>query len=912
MKNNSGILLLTIASLLLGSCSKESKPVVSNTVESTTSLQIEEKSQAFKLWQQLFSSTRGNLAFPEYLAMSVYNENKKYIDQNVKPLSLEEISKVIEEINSHSTVFKNDFLFYGSKFMNDTEFLNKTLINLDENFSGLTFEQQFVMNSAATLKKELLNNIFAIYDQRISENASSIADYILNDINNHSPGLRAKFENTAQNNPSKLLALVNESLPTVKRYDSLFKSSNLNYDEQLTTLLVGVVASKIHDKLKDKKTFKEILKVYQDIKDVALKVEEVRALLSGINDYQKEMKKDYHDLGAAMKGLAQDSKTLFEMSSKYDPAINGKKINKFLYESVFIGKPSKEDESNPSILSKQISLNDNFLTVVNKAEKLNNNFSIILDSTEKIAKILNLELPRGVKKAIETTKKASAIFSTANMILDGLKKGGVMGAMSALSSGPAMKLLGLNPDPDAAFKNEVLSKLGIIDQKLDDVLLLQKQTIQIQIETMTMIKELAIVVDAQHRETMDLLSDIRDTSLTNLEINKVALNNQIRSCEILLNYQLNSVPSLNNYKSGQYEDMRSLDMDIQKFKSSFRTFPDIQSMFNSTAGRGFENCVSGLNQAFGLINVKENPIRAIYASSENENLLKFQREKYIPLYKKLKDSKKGNIFYHLPVNKFSSLFQKYIYMKNEESERNNEVMEDFISVRALERSTAQLLVFYPFIDLKTNEWTSEIENVLNIGARNSDTNKNSSAYYLLRNNLTLIQTAIAQEALLSGELIFDQLKILQHSIFLENVTVQDEMAYAVVSNRLLMKNLLLFLIKENISENPMSLTIRSYDHFLRNKDITSLEQFFENRILQKSLHIDEAGNVAIKLLINGKQQLFSLPSLSELENDRIHYSANMYRLLELQKRVINALKKVSPNNFSEELKHKIGVMLIQQ
>lgn len=910
MKNNSVILFLTITSLLLGSCSKESKPAISK-VETINHIHLEEDSTAFKLWESLFSSARGNLALPEYLAMSVYNENKKYIDQHIKPLSLEEMTKVIEVMNNNSSILKNDFLFYGSKFKNDKEFLNKTLINLEEKTSGLSFEQQFIMNSAASLKKQLLQNIFTIYDQRIAENSSLIADYIMNDINVYSPALRIKLENTAQKNPSKLLALINESLPTVKKYDLLFKNSNLNQDEQLTTLLIGVVASKIHDKLQDKKTFKEILKVYQDIKDVALKVDEVKVLLTGINEYQREMKNDYHDLGVALKGLGKDSQALFELSSKYDPIISGKKINKFLYNSVFIGKPIKNDESNPSILSKQISLNDNFVTVVNKAEKLNNNFNIILDSTERISKILHVELPSGVKKAIETTKKASAVFSTANMILDGLKKGGVMGAMSALSSGPAMKLLGLNPDPDAAFKNEVLSRLGIIDQKLDDVLLLQKQTIQIQIETMTMIKEIAIIVDAQHRETMDLLSDIRDTSLTNLEINKVALNSQIRSCEILLNYQLNSIPNLQNYKSALYEDMRSLDLDIQKFKNSFNTFSDIQDMFNSTAGRGFENCISGLNQAFGLINVKENPIRAIYASNENENLLKFQREKYIPLFKKLKELKKENVFFHMPVTKFSSLFQKYIYMKNEETERINEAMTDFISTRALERSTSQLLVFYPFIDLKTEEWTSGLENVLNLGARNTEINKNSSAYYLLRNNLTLVQTAIAQEALLSGELIFDQLKTSQHSLFLENITTQDELAYAVVSNRLLMKNFIIFLIKDSLNENSRDLTLQGYDQFLKAKNISSLEQFFENRILQNSLTIDDSGQVSIKLAVNGKHHFFPLPSLSDLDDDLIHYSANMYRLLELQKRVLDALKKVSPNNFSQEHKKKMGVMMIQ-
>lgn len=902
---------LVISSLLTISCSQEKPMDQAKTNEGIAESKREEAPQIFSLWEQLTKGENGNLALSEYLAKSVFQEDKSYISKNIPALSLDEIDTLINQVEINSRMTKTDFLYYGSIFKNDQSFLSQTILKTkNDSSSADSFEQQFLINAASKIKTDLLKNILSIYDQRISENSDLIADYILKDISDNNPELKAKLEETAKNTPSKLNELITKTLPTIQKVDSLFKSSGLNNDEQVMTIAIGVVGSKIYTKIKDKKTFQEILKTYNAINDVVKKAKEVTALLTGINDYQKEMKQDLKDFGSAMKGLAHDSSDLLNKSSSYDPSISGKKIQNFLYESVIKGNPKANGEANASILSKQISLNQNFVTAINKAEKLNNNFNTILNSAEAIAKILHIELPSGVKKALETTKKASALFSTVNKTIQGLKSGGVMGALSALSSGPAMGMLGLDADPDAVFKGEVLAQLGVINQKLDEVLDLQRQTIKIQLETMSMIKEMALMIDSYHRDEMDLLSDVRDTTLTILETNKIALNSNLRACEILLNYQLNSNPSLMMYKISAYEDMRSLDLDIQKFKNSLNSYKDIYRMVNSSGGTGFESCQVGLNQAFGLINVNENPIRAIFSSNENENLFKFQREKYFPLYKLLKSTKKPSVLYHLPVANFSSLFQKYTYLKSEGSSFANYSMEDFISTRALERNTASLLVFYPFIDLDLNEWKSGLTNVLQLSINNLDAGKNSRAYYLLRNNLALIQTAIAEEALLSGELVFDELQANQDLIFQDNVNSSKELSYAVLGNRLMMKNFIKYLIIDQINENPSTLNKLSYSNAFEVKDLAGVAQFFKNETIQKNIGLDKEARIVLKFKIDGVEQNYPIPSLADIQDDQISYSENMYRLLELQKRVVEALIKVSPNNFSEDQKNQLGRMLI--
>ncbi|MGZ3808413.1 MAG: hypothetical protein ACXVCE_10020 [Bacteriovorax sp.] len=903
---------LTISSLLLLSCSKgsSSQPVANS--ENVVKAEVEDSNQMYLLWRQLTNENQSNLALSEFLVKSIYRENKIYIQKNIRPLTLDEIQSLVTQLQRNSKSTQNDLVFYGSSFKNDQDFLNKTLLATDAGRSSASsFEQQFIVTAATKIKKDLLSNILSVYDQRIAENSNQLADFILKDINDNNPDLKAKLEQTAADNPSALKDLIAKSLPTLKKVDTLFKNSELNNDEQLTSAAIGVMGFQVYNKIKDKKTFKEILKTYTEVSDVIKRAKEVKALLAGLNDYQKDIKQNWDELGKAMKGLAQDSSELKQIAD-YDPKVSGKKVQNFLYAAVFKGNATTEDGTNPSVLSKQISLNQNLTTVIDRAEKINNSFGLILSSAQEIAKKLHIDLPEGVQKAIATSKKASMLFTAVNKTIQGLKTGGIMGALSALSSGPAMDLMGLNGDPDAAFKGEVLAQLGVINQKLDDILELQKQTIKIQIETMSMIKNMAIMIDNYHREEMDILSEIRDTTLTILETNKIALNSNLRACEILLNYQLNSNSSLEVYKTDAYEDMRALDLDIQKLKNNLKSYNDIAQMIGSTGEAGWENCQTGLNQAFGLINVTENPIRAIFSSTENQNLFKFQRERYAPLYQFLTVTKKPSSLYHLPVANFSSLTQKYLYLKNDDSSKMNYTMEDFISTRALERNTAQLLVFYPFLDLTAGEWKSGLKNVLDLSINNSNSGKSSRAYYLLRNDLALIQTAIAEESLLSGELIFDQLKLNTNVIFHDDINSKSELAYAVLTNRLLMKNFMKYLISTRIDEEFNSLSLQDYETALENKDLKVLSNYFDNETIQKNLALDKDDNIVLKLKIDGEEQDYRLPSLVELQDNKISYSENMYRLLELQKRVRDSLAKVAPNNFSRDQKDQIARMMIYQ
>jgi hypothetical protein len=923
--------IVSLSSLLLISCSKGNHAYSMYhpplPVEQTHSKIVDSKKDNmlvvdsgddYVLWAKFLSEKAGNLAFSELIAKSIFYENKKYILNTVAPLTLDEIQELIKEIEQHSQILKKDLTFYDSKYKMSNSYYEKTILFFEnKKYSEATASEQLLINSTSKLKTDLLKNILSTYDQRIAKNAENVALYILNEVAINYPDAKIAIEKSLNENPDNLKDILFQTLNSLKIVDQLFKNSDLSYDEQLASLCVGVVGIQAFNKLKDKKSFQEVLKDIAVVSDVFEKAKEIKSLLYGINQYQGEMRKDWQEFGKAMNKLSNDSSNLWNNTSNSGPQSTQKKMKSMMYHSLFDGFHDPKNLENTSLLSTKIALKENLADVLNKAQKLNNNVLTIMNSTQVMAKILKIDLPKDVKKVMNVANKANGIFSLVNSTLKGLKNGGVMGALGALSSGPMMGIMGLDSDPDAEFKGEVLTQLGFIDQKLDNVISLQKQSIDlqkeainIQLESMTMIKDMAIMIDEYHREEMNTLFNIQDIAQTNLEISKVGLNKGLKTCEQMLAFQLNDGTKLTVDSFSSYKNMQALDLDIQKLKKSLNTFRDFEHFISSTEQNGWSKCQEGINDAFGVINLKENPIRHIYNSHENENLYRFQRERYAPLFRFLSLDKLSSVLYHLPLLEFKSLPQKINLLKNEDISENDSLMEDFISTRALERYTSQLLVFYPFIHLDRDEWKSGLKGIMEISMNNSKSDKSFRANYLLRNNLTLIQAAIAQEALFSGELILEKLIFEQKNLFEGNITVTSELAYAVVNNRLLMTNLLKYMILKTMGENSDYLNIVLYKDAFDSKDIRKMEKFFENELVHNKIALDNNGQFVFKIKVDNNEQTFLLPTPTEFQDNRILYSENMYSLLELQKRVMEALSKVGPNNYSDTQKEKMARMMI--
>jgi hypothetical protein len=905
---------LILSTFLITSCSKSNYTAGNEVSLSEKAVQeqgVIEEPKVYSLWKDLVHESKANLAFAELLAKSVQNQSRDYVQGNVKMPTQDELEEIVRKVEKDSDKSRRDYLFYDSNLKNDDAVM-KTLLADQVEMTGSVFseEKQFIIKSFSKIKTDLLNSIFSLYDQKMSENSKVLAEFGLKEISEKRPDLKIRIEASVQVNELGLKDLIRNTLKEMKSFDDLFKNSNLSLEDQIVVTTMELVADQAYKLMKDKKSFQEILKTYKEVQDLSIKVREVVALSSGIDSYQNEMKKDWCEFNNSIKGMYNDSSDLLSKSTSYEFKADERKIQGFLYDTFLGTKNKKTGGVNPSILSKEISLNQNFANAVQKVEKMNGNFNLILDNTDKMAKLFKIDLPPGFKKISDTAKKASAMVRTLNMAINGLQSGGVIGGLNAITSGPIMSLMGLSTDPDAEFRGEVLTQLGVLDQKLDQVVSLQLETMKTQIDTMSMIKNLALMVDAYHWQEMDMLSDLRDLQLVNVEMEKLNLNQKLRSCERLFHYQLNAKRLLNPYRSSPYDNIKIFDADIQMIRNNMNSFENIAKMIESTEPSGWDNCLLGINEAFGGQQLSENPIRLIYSSNENENYLKFNKYQYQPLVKFLNSTKKKNVYFHLPVISFSSLDRKYDYMKNYQDQGATDILNEPISTHSLQRYTTQLLAFYPFVNINKEVWKEGLERVLQVEIDQAKSLDDSRGYYLLKNNLIFIQSAIAQEALLSGELVFDELLRDREGGLRNNVTNADGLSYAVATNKMLVMNLLRYSLIGQDSEAKKGIFLKTYARVYEARDLSGISKFFSNNTIAQNITLDKNQRIALRLIVDKNEVIYPLPTPEELEEGKILYSQNMYQLQELERRVIEAMIKISPKNYSSSQKEILERMMI--
>lgn len=106
--------------------------------------------------------------------------------------------------------------------------------------------------------------------------------------------------------------------------------------------------------------------------------------------------------------------------------------------------------------------------------------------------------------------------------------------------------------------------------------------------------------------------------------------------------------------------------------------------------------------------------------------------------------------------KYSSLRHKNIYVmysSTNPSSHENYEFENLISVKNLERYLGHLLILGPLLEVDKNVWQMSYQEIINtyIANSNTDSNQNTRSHYFLNNALKMVQSSIAQEALLAGE-----------------------------------------------------------------------------------------------------------------------------------------------------------------
>jgi hypothetical protein len=615
--------------------------------------------------------------------------------------------------------------------------------------------------------------------------------------------------------------------------------------------------------------------------------------------------------------------------------IDPKRLGDFLYRTVINGEKVDPNHLNSSILNKQTSLNKNFARSVDAATKLTSNLDAILTTSEQMLKVFGVKnLPTPVKETMKAVKKVNQVLTVVQGAAMGYATGGPVGAVAGFASSGGLDLISGGGSGDA--------KLDEISRKLDMVLENQVKIMQMQVATMNMIKELAVMVDQYHQKEMAALAELKDYSLVELEMEKASLNKDIRACERIISYQLASIWKKFDYSTNSFHSLNNIEGIRERFTASITGIQDIRRIMTSLEANAYSTCQTGIAEAFGGNEASENPLLAIFTTKENENLYNFQETTYLPLVRSLEYFANTNNFdivpLHVPTAKFDTLNLKHAYIEYARTNgntngntRDNYELNHLVSVKSLERYLGNLLILNPILELDKDVWQKNYQEIISTYIENSNTenNQNSRSHFFLNNALKLVQSSIAQEALLAGEPLIVSLRDSYKDELFSMVECTDikradipatEYPFfcSLRSNLLLLKNIVHYQLKsESVKENFMA----QYETALQKKDVASISKLLAMNVPADRIVLSEDKEnktfvASIKIPNPNKEAdgtnphvFVKLPSVEELKAGQIMYSENMSRLIKMQSLILDAIEKVAPVKRNYEDKDLLKLIL---
>jgi len=887
--------------VLLGStsCGQKSKlfferPFLKSEVEN----KVEKKlpSASLQEWLKLIKGETPNIALAELLSQSVANDSKEEIKELVSRLSENEIAQILSSVEASQKDIENQLVFHRSedKALEAASIFRSELFKQSETDSYLA---QVKIQTYAYIQNKALNEILSTYQTQVQDLTRPIALASIKEYLRSNPSDAIKLERIilGASDVQQVAREISKSLLLAQKVGAVM--AGLSYSEQAFAMANFTVVGIIYTEIKDKKSFKNILDTYKEIKTeidhLKSKAQAINLFVSSLDRFHTELENTHADFARGLKGINEDYLQIKAVSGQ--TSFEAKKVYNNIYQQLFKGaKPF--DASRPSFNIENIKI------CTSASIKMANSLGVLTQATRVLAKELNVRIPQDLEKVLETSEKVARTVSLVSGVINGFASGGILGATAALT-----KSLGLATDP-------VYSKLAMIDSKMDQLLEGQKEMLKLQEKTMSMIKELAVLVDANHQVEMEALSEIKEYTLAGLEISKSLLHEDLRFCEMILAKQF----------SKDQKNINFLTQGPHSFYESFQNYGDIQKFIRGLGENSYSSCQDAMAKAFGGASEFESPLRITFETDETHRYTKFATEVYSPLLARLKLGLRKNdaeifkaedVFLNVPVQSFDHLkVKKNAYQKNKNKEGNENPsyrLDVIYSETILERYVAQLLALYPFLDLNRSDWTdNDLIGLMKTYFTNMESTAveaNSSLY--LKNALFITQSIIAQETLLAGEPLLEGLyevapALLGSAPYVQSEKLNIQTYNAVRSNRLLTRNLLSYFLWKKIQSGGSELTFESYQNAILKKDFSFLAKVLG--VIPYQLNID-AENGELILTVNN--MLIPLPNLEDLKKGTILYSENMQRVVKIQDRLLEALAKKSPLLSRVE---KLGSLLIVQ
>lgn len=911
---------LLLASLLLATaCGRDGGPG-SNSAEKSlletapAELPSEESAEVREL-RKLLTQDRPNVALARFIGDALTREERALLADSMADLDLKSIQVLIDDMVTANRAVRSRYLYHGHAYQNSPTFLYKTISHQGaSNDEAFGFKAQLTLGVMSYVRSKTLDRIVETYNNRSKELATDVAPKLAAEIQKKSPEKAREIERLVALNyePDEVKKKISEAMLQVAMVTEVLGESNLSSGDKGVVFGTGVLAGGIYLLVKENKEFKRIVAKVQEaqetVQELQKKYKEFTVLTTALEQHATSSVQNFRTLRENLSVLKTEIRGLGEETLGSAPGsrgIHSRRIADFIDGSLRGGMPVNLSELPSAYVQRASAINTRLASSVNAIGGLASNLDGIIGTSLKMTKLLGIKLSPEHEKVLRTAQNVASLVSMGSKAYALFQTGGLSAAMGVLGGGSPMG------DANSA-------RFDRIDAKLDEVLENQRIMLKLQEQTMEMIKDLAIMVDEYHEREMDQLAVIRNYSIINLEIAKAGvLHKEIASCEQMVRFQLATPWSGSYFDETAYKNWSSIDLFQGLMNKSLVGLAGIRSLVASNGAENYETCKQAMSKAFGEGISRGNPLSYIFESDEEKELLSFSSNFYMPLLSELREqsenlSLRASALHH-PMAKLADLELKSSLLPRKGSDSvsasNDEVygLDQLLSLKNTERYLTSLLLLYPLFEVEKDVWLKDLGTIVNtyLGTRSSGASRSSPALYYLSGALKVVQTAIAQEALLAGEPIIPGVHAKYHNRLLSSSSCGGVKAYApesrgqdficfLRSNPQVMHNYLRFALLKSGFGDPAKRSF--YEQAYAKKDLGKLAEYvgFDGKV-----EVDET-KLVLKLSVvksasrtDGVLKL-ELPTAEELVDTTVLYSEKLRTLFEMQDRLITELEKLHP------------------
>ncbi|MNK06245.1 hypothetical protein D3C87_241370 [compost metagenome] len=860
------------------------------------SLSLDEEYRTFK---KLLSGSSSNMAMAEIKAFEVMQKNPGMRTKvSASEADLLSWAQTYSDLQNNWRARQwNVLQGKGLNVQNDAFKEGTAFAQKDGMETQGSFDTRAKLEMAIYINNEMVSRIFDIYNRQLAQNSRELAREMVASWNRDQKDLIARIDAIVEPDTQvKAQKILKEMI----KWDRRLAAYNLPDEDNAKLVIYSLVAAQLVEVLKTNTTVRQLLNVIGEVKEVYKKTQEVLILVNSINKYRQAIKKDWSEMGDSFRSMVMSLNHYRDQLNPKNMALSPQARESLtdLMDDVLKGqvKVSKKSQDKSFLLA-EFPVEKNFIEFVDSAGRVANSAEGLIDITEALASAMNVQLSDDVKRVLETGRRVAQTIQVGKAVVSAFQAQGLVGAVGVFSGAGGAALL-VGGAMGGGNNAQVMSALKAIKQDLKEIKEMQARILENQLATMEALKEMSIMINEYHRQTMSAFDLLTNEVLVNREMAMNASMESLNVCRGLLS----TSKSLSQEMNPLFAGGSILTAEATKAQL-FNGWSLLSQNMNSVLwGNQITECHKAMQKSFGKSVTTGSPLLFRFDGRLSEShALKTEMRLYWPALRFLQAELRNNnweeLALHLPaahMQSFSHYKVPLLSMGSMSSIRNFSDLNDLISPRSLEPYAVTLLEMHILLGGNTETRFTEAREWLSMALKKTN-------------------VAIAQFAILSGEPLLPFLNKYWNQIVMSSDNCQT--AYEsekwnatfcfAQENPVMLRNLLKYRFyllngRDAVAEYNDSL------HFKSTESVARMLGLPRERIA-----LNDKKEVILKIgVMNAQGKTLVLAPLDDSLN--IQYDSAMLNLLKLQEKLSQELVRVSPQYLTDEQTDMLAKSLLRK